>query len=87
MQQRQLPKKKEKPNNAAGSKELEKAVRRLEREIDAMERRIADLDTQLAAAATDYQELLRLTEERQTAEASLEELMSQWEEAAAALET
>ena len=87
LQQRQLPKKKEKPNKAAGSKELEKAVRRLEREIDAMERRIADLDTQLAAAATDYQELLRLTEERQTAEASLEELMSQWEEAAAALET
>ena len=62
-------------------------MRRLEREIDAMERRIADLDTQLAAAATDYQELLRLTEERQTAETSLEELMSQWEEAAAALET
>ena len=87
LQQRQLPKKKEKPNKAAGSKELEKAVRRLEREIDAMERRIADLDTQLAAAATDYQELLRLTEERQTAETSLEELMSQWEEAAAALET
>ena len=87
MQQRQLPKKKEKPNKAAGSKELEKAVRRLEREIDAMERRIADLDTQLTAAATDYQELLRLTEERQTAETSLEELMSQWEEAAAALET
>ena len=87
LQQRQLPKKKEKPNKAAGSKELEKAVRRLEREIDAMERRIADLDTQLAAAATDYQELLRLTEERQTAETFLEELMSQWEEAAAALET
>ena len=87
LQQRQLPKKKEKQNKAAGSKDLEKAVRRLEREIDAMERRIADLDTQLAAAATDYQELLRLTEERQTAETSLEELMSQWEEAAAALET
>ena len=87
MQQRQLPKKKEKQNKAAGSKDLEKAVRRLEREIDAMERRIADLDTQLAAAATDYQELLRLTEERQTTETSLEELMSQWEEAAAALET
>ena len=87
MQQRQLPKKKEKLPKTAGSKELEKTVRRLEREIDAMERRIADLDTQLAAAATDYQELLRLTEERQTAETFLEELMSQWEEAAAALET
>ena len=87
MQQRQLPKKKEKPPKTAGSKELEKTVRRLEREIDAMERRIADLDVRLEAAATDYQELLRLTAERQEAETSLEALLSQWEEAAAALET
>ena len=87
MQQRQLPKKKEKTARPAGSKELEKTVRRLEREIDAMERRIADLDAQLEAAATDYQELLRLTEERQEAETSLEALLSQWEEAASVLET
>ena len=87
MQQRQLSKKKEKPPKTAGSKELEKTVRRLEREIDAMERRIADLDVRLEAAATDYQELLRLTAERQEAETSLEALLSQWEEAAAALET
>ena len=87
MQQRQLPKKKEKTAKPVGSKELEKTVRRLEREIDAMERRITDLDIQLAAAATDYQELLRLTEERQEAETSLEALLSQWEEASMALET
>ena len=87
MQQRQLPKKKEKPPKTAGSKELEKTVRRLEREIDAMERRIADLDVRLEAAATDYQELLRLTAERQEAETSLEALMSQWEEASMALES
>ena len=62
-------------------------MRRLEREIDAMERRIADLDVRLEAAATDYQELLRLTAERQEAETYLEALLSQWEEAAAALET
>ena len=87
VQQRQLPKKKEKTAKPVGSKELEKTVRRLEREIDAMERRIADLDVQLEAAATDYQELLRLTEERQEAETSLEALLSQWEEAASVLET
>ena len=87
MQQRQLPKKKEKPPKTAGSKELEKTVRRLEREIDAMERRIADLDVRLEAAATDYQELLRLTAERQEAETSLEALLSQWEEASMALES
>ena len=87
MQQRQLPKKKEKPPKTAGSKELEKTVRRLEREIDAMERRIADLDVRLEGAATDYQELLRLTAERQEAETSLEALLSQWEEASMALES
>lgn len=82
----QPPKKKEKPLRQTGSKELEKLVRRLEREIDAKEKLLADLDVQLQAAATDYQELLRLTGEKEQEEAALETLMSQWEEASAALE-
>ena len=80
----QQPKKKEKaPKPAGGSKELEKLVRRLEREIDAQEQKLAALDEELSAAATDYQELLRLTEE---IERALEELMAQWETAMSELE-
>ena len=86
MQRQQAPKKKEKVAKVpSGSKELEKLVRRLEREISAQEQKIAELDSALAEAATDYQELLRLTEEKQRQEEFLEELMTQWEEAAAEL--
>ncbi len=78
-------KKKEKPVKQTGSKELEKLVRRLEREIEAQEQAIAKLDSELEAASADYQEYLRLSEEREKAEATLEALMEQWEEAAAQL--
>ena len=83
--QRQEPKKKEKPPKPTGSKELEKLVRRLEREISAQEQKIASLEEALAAAATDYQELLRLTEEKQKEDEVLNELLAQWEDAAAEL--
>lgn len=81
------PKKKEKaPKNTGGSKELEKQVRRLEREIDAQEKKLTELNASLERAATDYQELLRLTEEKEREEAALEALMTQWAEVSAALE-
>lgn len=84
----QQPKKKEKvPKQTGGSKETEKLVRRLEREIDAQEQKLAALDAALSAAATDYQELLRLTEEKEREEAALEALMAQWESAMSALES
>ena len=76
---------KEKPVKAG--KELEKLVRRLEREIAAKEEELAALDSALAEAASNYQELLRLTEQRQTEEAALEELMAQWETASETLES
>lgn len=83
----QQPKKKEKPPKpTGGSKELEKLVRRLEREIDAQEQKIAAIDAALAAAATDYQELLRLTEEKEREGSVLDALMEQWEAAMAELE-
>ena len=44
------------------------------------------MEEALNAASTDYQELLRLTEERQREEQILEDLMTRWEEAAGALE-
>lgn len=85
-QQKQPTVKKEKPARTGGSKELEKRVRRLEREIEAQEQKLAALDEALAAAATDYQELVRLTEEKQTETERLDAMMSEWESAAAEME-
>ena len=71
--------KKEKPKG--GTKETDKLVRRLEREIQKIEETIAQLDEKILQAATDYQELTRLLEEKETQEANLLELMEQWETA------
>ena len=76
--------KKEKPKG--GTKESEKLVRRLEREIDKQEKSIAELDAAIEAAAADYQELTRLLGEKEAAEEVLMELMEQWESANEALE-
>ncbi len=71
--------KKEKPKG--GTKESEKLIRRLEREIEKQEQSIAQLDEAIEAAAADYQELTRLLAEKETAEEVLLDLMTQWEEA------
>ena len=71
--------KKEKPKG--GTKDSEKLVRRLEREIEKQEKVIADFDLQIEAAAADYQELTRLLGEKEAAEEALMELMEQWEAA------
>ena len=80
------PAKKEKPVQKTDSKALEKEVRRLEREIEKQEQAVAALDEQLLAAASDYKELMRLTGEKETAEAELAALMEKWEQAAGQLE-
>ena len=71
--------KKEKPKG--GTKDTEKLIRRLEREIEKQEKVIADLDTAIEAAAADYQELTRLLGEKESAENILMDLMEQWETA------
>lgn len=71
--------KKEKPKG--GTKDAEKLVRRLEREIEKQEAAISELDARVQAAAADYQELSRLMEEKEQAEAVLMDLMEQWEAA------
>ena len=71
--------KKEKPRG--GTKDTEKLIRRLEREIEKQEQAIAELDTKIEAASADYQELTRLLGEKETAEAVLMDLMEQWEAA------
>ena len=64
-----------------GTKDADKLVRRLEREIEKQEQVVADLDRKMEAAAADYQELTRLLGEKEDAEATLMDLMEQWEKA------
>ena len=80
------PKVKKEKGKPGGTKETEKTVRRLEREIDKQEKLVADLDTKIEAAAADYQELTRLLGETEEAENVLMELMEQWEQASAQME-
>ena len=71
--------KKEKPKG--GTKESDKLVRRLEREIEKQEQLIAQYDEKISASGADYQELTRLLEEKEREEATLMDLMEQWEAA------
>lgn len=71
--------KKEKPKG--GTKEVDKLVRRLEREIESVEKEIAALEERIQDAASDYQELSRLMAEKEEKEELLLELMEQWEQA------
>ena len=71
--------KKEKPKG--GTKEVDKLIRRLEREIEKQEQSIAQLDDAIELAALDYQELGRLLEEKESQEMILLDLMEQWEAA------
>ena len=50
----------------------------IEDDMAALEEKIADLDTQIAAAATNYGKLRELMAEKETAEAKLEEKMERW---------
>ena len=71
--------KKEKPKG--GTKENDKLIRRLEREIEKQEQIVAAFDSKIDAAAADYQELTRLLQEKEEAELVLMDLMEQWEAA------
>ena len=72
------PEKKPQPKPRTDSKAQEKEVRRLEREIARLEQTLAELDRQMKARASDYQELIRLTAEREQAEAELNARMEEW---------
>ena len=71
--------KKEKPKG--GTKEVDKLIRRLEREIEKQENLLVEFDLKIEAAASDYQELTRLLTGKEEAEAVLMDLMEQWENA------
>lgn len=70
---------KEKPKS--GSKDQEKRLRKLERDLDAKEKEIAALESAIEAAASDYQELTRLLAEKESAEETLLAMMEEWEKA------
>ena len=71
--------KKERPRS--GPKDAEKLVRRLEREIEKQEQKVAELEEKIQQASADYQELTRLLEEKEGEEETLLELMEQWDQA------
>ncbi len=71
--------KKEKPKG--GTKEQEKLIRRLEREIEKQEKVVAEFDGKIEAAASNYQLLTQLLAEKEEAEMALMELMEAWEKA------
>ena len=71
--------KKEKPKG--GTKDTDKLVRRLEREIEKQEKVVAEYDPKIEAASADYQKLTQLLAEKEEAEMVLMDLMEQWEAA------
>ena len=71
--------KKEKPKG--GTKDTDKLIRKIEREIEKQEQVIADLDVLIEKAASDYQELTRLLAKKEAAEDLLMEWMERWEAA------
>ncbi len=77
----QAPAREKKEKVKGGTKELDKLIRRLEREIEKQEAVIAEIDVKIEQSGADYTALTRLYEEKETAEAVLLDLMEQWEEA------
>ena len=71
--------------NETDKQSAEKAAA-LEREIEKQEQLSAQLDTQIEAAASDYQELARLMAEKQTCDDALTGLMDEWERLSSDLE-
>ena len=72
---RAAPKPKKPPRPADSAKELA----RVEKQIEKLEARIAALQADEEASASDYLRLMELGEEKQAAEAELDELYARWE--------
>ena len=78
--------KKEKPKRSGGTKNLEKEVNAVEREVAKSEEQMEELDRQIEAAASDYKKLEELYAQKQELEEQTAALYEKWEELAAQLE-
>lgn len=76
----------QKTRAGGGTKNLEKQLRTVEREIAKAEETLAQLDAEMEANATDYQKLQSLVTEKSEAEDQLSALYEQWEELSLSLE-
>ena len=73
------PKAEKKPKRT-GTPEREKQLRRVEREINKAEARLAGIETEYEANASDYVRLMELDAEREELNARLDALYLEWEE-------
>ena len=73
------PKPEKKPKRS-GTPEREKQLRRVEREINKAEARLAELEAEYEANASDYVRLMELDAEREELNKSLDALYIEWEE-------
>jgi ATP-binding cassette subfamily F protein uup len=72
--------------SAAGERTARKELQRLERQLDRISAREAELSEQLAANATDYEKLTSLGAELRAAQAEKSDLEERWLTVAADLE-
>lgn len=68
------------------TRNLEKQIAKLEREIEKQEQLLSDYDEQIQAAATDYAELSRLMAEKDEAQTEADKLYASWEALSSQLE-
>ena len=73
-------------SSAKATKEIDKLIRRLEREIEKQESVVSELEAKIETSGADYQEWTRLLGEKEEAELVLMDLMEQWETAQQSVE-
>lgn len=78
--------KRAKPKTSGGTKNLEKQLRAVERDIAKAEEQMELWDSQMQENACDYQKLQELVTQKETAQLQLDALYARWEELSEALE-
>ena len=82
--QRTVEKERKKPERNAREKvnlkEIEKKLKAIEREIAAYEQELGEIDRQMEEAASDYQRLQELLEEKEKLKTRIDALYENWEE-------
>ena len=81
-----VPRPPEKPKRTGGTKNLQKQLNTLEREISQLEQQSADLEQQMVEVSSDSARLLELMTEKEACDESLAAKMDEWEAVAAELE-